>query len=252
MATVIPGSLKCTVAFKTFRENCQELFVFIATISEHADIIDKNRKIAAEALAKAGSEQDKENWEKIKNQKIGYAKRQLNSSIDLQRKIVFVQAVDYFLVYIAELLKTIHLSYPAMLKLDEKISYSEISEFTRMSDLIGYMIDKRVQDLSFKSLFQLDREVSQKHGFEMFRSKLSLELASLHVEKRNLLVHNGGVVNRRFLERTRSRYKEGDKLPLGRLFDAVVHLELLARSIDHRAIKKFNLKKSSLTKMLER
>lgn len=252
MATRLSKSpYRCTVPFFEFRSNYHELFLFIATISEHANIIDRNRKVAVEALASGGTKTDLDNWERVKLEKTGPANSALKSTLDLQRKIVFVQAVDYFLVYISELLKILHRSHPAMLKTDEKITYSEITEFSRMIDLVDYMIDKKVQDLSFKSLSQLSKEVKNKHGFDLFRSPLSLQLASMHVEKRNILVHNNGIVNRRYIERTGSRLPEGSKIPLARIFDAIVHLEMLGKSIDCRAREKFKIKRSWLTESQE-
>lgn len=67
-------------------------------------------------------------------------------------------------------------------------------------------------------------------------------IAARIVEKRNLLVHNGGTVNRRYLQRVPScRQALNSKIRLNSPFHALRFLRRMAIEIDQRLVAKFKL-----------
>lgn len=244
-----------TTALAQLVADLEEIILFVAVTRDHADRVDEMRKIAAKALAGVDGEGSENaiRWEGMKKEAPGPAVKKLQEFVDLQRKTTFASGVDAFLSYVANLLKIIHLTRPEMLRTEEKVSFSEISQFSRMKDLTDYLIDKRVMDLTFKSIHQLQQEIETRHGFRLMRNRRSLDLVARYIEKRNLLIHNGGIVNRRYLQRTGdSRQKLGESIRLGSPIDVLSHLQLVARSADARAIEKFKIRRTHLAQIKSR
>lgn len=164
------GSRRGTAALSQFVRQADDLVKFIVMARRHAEHIDRTRRVAAEALgeSKFADPKHAQEWEKVKQETQGPAVNELRKFAPLLRKFVLTYAVDIFLNYLSHALRVIHETKPEMLRTDEKMTFAEISQFTRMSDLTDYMIEKRVLDLSFKGLSELRSEVSKRHGFEIF------------------------------------------------------------------------------------
>lgn len=130
-----------------------------------------------------------------------------------------------------------------MLNSRDRISYKEIIAFSKMSDLIDYLIDKRINDLTFQSISELNRDFYDKYGFKFFETALRERTIAKVAQRRNLLVHNNGIVNHGYIERTMDgKAKIGRRVPLQNASSLIVYLMRVAIEIDARARVKFGLK----------
>ena len=155
-----------------------------------------------------------------------------------------VKAIEVCQTYIAEVLQLIYKKHPASLGGSEKVEFAFVLGFDSIEKLVSAVVEQRVQALSYKSMADLDAYVQKVSGFSLFVNEDQRQHASWLVEVRNLMVHNRGIVNGRFLDRQPvSDYKIGDHLNIS-LSENSEHLIFLIDwivDLDMRLIEKFSL-----------
>lgn len=162
-------------------------------------------------------------------------------------EMLLVRGTDNFLTYLSQLLALIFTERPETLRSSETVRLEDILQHKTMEDLVKQLAERRVERLSYQGMKDLQKDLKEKLGFEIFPSSEALSRAVEIIEIRNLIVHNRGVVNRTFQART------GDSSTNinNRLRDAVrvtSDLDFLGHSvldIDERAAQKFGLTRSA-------
>ena len=168
-------------------------------------------------------------------------------------EMVFQRLVDQYLTYLAHILallfrtrpETLHAPLDEGRRADSGIALETILQHETMEELLDTIVDRRVQDLSYRGMADVAKFLRRRLGFDLFESHKDLETAVLMVELRNLLAHNRGVVNETFLSRvgSRSPWKLGARVVLDRDTheNFIGFMERTAADIDHRAIAKWGL-----------
>lgn len=121
-------------------------------------------------------------------------------SLTLIPESLFVTLISQFDAFIGDLIKIIFKAHPEKLFSSEKnIPFKMINEFTNIDEIKGYLIEKEVESVL--------RESHESH-FEWLENKLGIPLRSdlpiwktyMEItERRNLLVHNNGIVSSQYL-----------------------------------------------------
>ena len=126
-----------------------------------------------------------------------------------------------------------------------------------MHDLRAYIANKKINELSYGGLKQIQEFISDRLGVEMFTSTEQQSLLTIFVELRNIHTHNRGIVNQLFLDRIGEGHKQF-KFTLAKLF----HVDLdnfillsknaieVALQVDDSLAKKFKIKRSHYKKRL--
>ena len=119
----------------------------------------------------------------------------------------------------------------------------EVLRFDTMEELISYLAEQRVTSLTYKSLGELSDYLRRRLGFEMFASDEDRSRASALVELRNLVVHNGRVVNARYVARVPGfQGTIGTKVPVdAETLEEAAFLTEVALRIDEQAAAKWGL-----------
>lgn len=162
-------------------------------------------------------------------------------------EMLLVRVVDNFLSYVSELLALVFTSKPETLRSNETVKLEEILQYGTMEDLIQHITEKRVERLSYQGMRDLNKDLAERLGFELFLSPEDLSHAVRLVEDRNLIVHSRGIVNQTYHKRTAD-----STIPVGKPMELISirrirkETEFLARSVvsmDERAAAKFGLKR---------
>lgn len=119
----------------------------------------------------------------------------------------------------------------------------------RHRDLVSFIIDRKINSLSYGGLSDLEKYFSERLKIKMFENERRKNLLKLFIEIRNINVHNGGFVNDIFASRVGE--VEGFPYKLSKRFhvdlDALVTLSEnameVAEGIDKTTSQKFNLKR---------
>ncbi len=128
----------------------------------------------------------------------------------------FIYLVAVFDAYITDILSVVLKQKPEMLKNGEKkLSYDKLIELHLSGDLISNLVEMEMNELGYKSIEDQAKYIKSRFGIDLAESGVSIDDLVEIRAKRNLLVHNNGVVNSIFLQTIKnSPYKQGDKIEI--------------------------------------
>lgn len=164
-------------------------------------------------------------------------------------RLITNSLVDAFLCYLSGLLQEVMKKRPDVLRSKESLTFNEVLEYRSRSNLLEYMIDKKINRLSYGGLSAIEEYVQSVFSIEVFSDAEIETSIKMLIEARNINVHNRGFVNRTFVERTRGL--EFDRPSIGKRFhlnwDLLVKLsEDLVRAalyLDGDVAKKYGLRR---------
>lgn len=169
------------------------------------------------------------------------------------------RGVENYLAYLSEVLALLFETRPETMraKIDddsrrrgtqpEAVPLDLILEHTSMEELIAFLTERRVNELSYKGMAGITAYVSEKLAFSLFEDEEMSDRIVHLVEIRNLIAHNRGVVNRTYKRRV------GDdslvvgariELDVNDVFDDLERLAGSVADIDARAVAKWALPSS--------
>lgn len=132
-------------------------------------------------------------------------------------ELTLSRTVESFNLYLQKILVEIFTSRPEMLCSEGKIEISKVLEITDKSDLINYIAEKKINELSYKSLDDIAKYIESITGEKLFKDKQHKRIAILAHEIRNLIAHNDCVINERFLSRLKGMPDEVEARQDGKL-----------------------------------
>ena len=146
------------------------------------------------------------------------------------------------LVPIYEMASSIFEVRPEALRSQEKISIDEVLRHSSMRDLVEAMAEKKVGELSHKSVTKINAYFDKRLGISLVASEDDLSAIEMLASQRNLVVHNRGKVNRLYKRKVPSSQEEvGADLPVS-YEHVVAAAQVLSRSVRHieeQIIEKF-------------
>lgn len=242
---------KCSEPFSIFLSDYHahlDAFYFLIKIVSYADEV---RTQAAKALAATSRSTE----ERIKYEKEAQEKDMVLSELQKHATVhsqnLTNGLVSAFQRYFCGVIESIALRRPEILASSKTLRIDEILRFSRHRDLVAHLVQKRVNDLAYGGLKELETYFSDRLGIDMFDHDEKRNLLQIFIEARNINVHNGGFVNEQFLRRVGKQsefeFKKGDKLHLD--FNDLVRLSEnamgVALHIDESAVGKFRLRRKS-------
>ncbi len=226
------------------------LFTFLRFVQETSCGNDLDKLIAKKALNDTAEPEEQKRYTSLVSHNLDTI-RQFFSHQPLLLEMLYCRYIDTYLNYITGFLTTVFIHRPDTLRSNDTITVSEVLEYRNFDELIRYIADKRVHQLSYKGFFDLTKYVSEKLGFELISQKDDFNRLRVIIEIRNLITHNRGIVNEIFLSRTSEvTWKYGDKITLStdEVISVIALLTRLVRDIEIRGAKKFNYKQEVISK----
>ncbi|CAN7265315.1 hypothetical protein [Mesorhizobium sp. LjRoot246] len=242
-----------TGALHTFVGDCADIFNMFMFSVTLASQTDQNRVTAATALMKGMDPASPEylRYKKSLDNPDSMAKR-LAHYASLNARNLVTGTADTFLWYLSKIIQMAIKKRPELLKSSESIKIDDLMQFQRRVDLVEYLIDKKVNELSYGGMKKMEQYLQDRLGISAFGDASTRDMLVLFMEVRNIYVHNRGYVNSVFLERVENA--QGLKPVLGeRLhidFDWYARFQGAAVgsavSIDRAVAGKFGLKRKRL------
>lgn len=232
---------RLTAAAVSFLEEETRLIGFAAFVRELARRSDRVRAVAAAAL-EANPDRRAELESTIDAD--GPASREFGKYGELLRQTVLVRTVDSYLTYVSETLGEVFRRRPEMLRSEKHVRLDLVLQHHTMDDLISTLAEREVERLAYLGLDDLSNELEKRFGLVLFELDEQRDRAVIDVERRNLIVHNRGVVNGRWVAKVgRDHGVEGDALDLGAHgpWDALVNFHNAVIATDVRLVAKFRL-----------
>jgi hypothetical protein len=122
-------------------------------------------------------------------------------------ELVLSRTVETFDLYVLTTLRAIFRARPEMLKSESPIAVATIVELRNFEDVLTYIAERRLHELSFKPLSELDKFIRSRTGIPLFGTPEVYRTALIASEVRNLVAHNDCLVSDLF------RNRVGDTLP---------------------------------------
>lgn len=223
-----------------------DLFYFTMSLARKADEVAVG---ASKVLIELEEDENKKKEYKDTLDNPDRVSKKLKEFSSLHSKNLTVNIVDSFLWFLSSAIQASMKKKPELVKSGESIKIEEIFEFSSKKDLINYLIDKKINSLSYGGIDGLERFVDEALGINLFSDEESRTLMKVFIEARNILVHNRGIVNKIFLKRIKHhpdfKIEEGRRFHLG--FDDLVRLSKVcvetALTMDDQVTSKFKIER---------
>ena len=180
-----------------YHANLDFFFFVIGIVTQ----TDKNRLVASNALIVAETDPVKRaDYEKsLANPDATLKVLQKHSTV--QSRNLTNGIVNAFQSYFSEIINSAALKRPAMIASSQTVKVDDVLRFRRHRDLVAFIIDRKINELSYGGLTEMEKYFDDRLGVRMFDDDRQRELLRLFVEVRNINVHNGGIVNDLFASR---------------------------------------------------
>lgn len=157
------------------------------------------------------------------------------------KESLIAREVDNFQTYVVELISAILQKKPAMIP-SGKIDAQTVFQFESLDDLRKLVVENMASKYSYMNIIDLGDELQSKYSFALFPSRIRKLRVKRLVGIRNLIVHNRGLVNRRFVDDCGSKHDALGKpvnIPGGTR--TASYLLRAAEDIDKLACDKFEM-----------
>ncbi len=164
-------------------------------------------------------------------------------------EIMLSRAVESFDLYVLQVLRLIFEAQPNLLKSESPIDAATVLELRTFEHIVFHLAERKLHDLSYKPLSELQKFFKDRVGLDLFRSQEIYEMVLLASEVRNLIAHNDCKVSQQFKQRTKDianplKINEHSKVLIDDdwLHRASYTLDGVVFDFDEAAVAKFGLK----------
>jgi hypothetical protein len=191
----------CTDAFSRFLGEYHANLDFFFFVIQLVGRADENRLTASKALISAESDPIKRVHYEKSLANPDATLNQLKKHSTVQSRNLTNGIVNAFQRYFSAIINAAALKRSEMLSSSQTVRIDDILRFTRHKDLVAFIIDRKINELSYGGLIDMEKYFSDRLGIRMFDEDRQRDLLRLFVEVRNINVHNGGIVNDLFASR---------------------------------------------------
>lgn len=209
-------SKRCTEDFSKFLNEFRSHADFFFFVCHIVGKVDDNRVTAAKALLfSARNDEEKRSCEEsINNPDLTLNELKNHSKILSQNLTNGI--VNSFQKYFSSIIQSAALKRPIILSSSQTVKIDDVLKFTKHRDLVSFIVDRKINELSYGGLADMEKYFDERLGIKMFNNNEERSLLKLFIEARNINVHNGAIVNEIFA----SRVGKVDEFPykIGNLF----------------------------------
>lgn len=204
--------------------------------------IDKNGKILLKVDEKYFS-----NFDALKKQREKF-QHSISHKIHIEKAVLF-NLISYLEQSLSDVSHIILKEHPEILQLNDKnLTFDEIKKCDSLDDAKEFLVSQEIEKLLFKPLSDFF-DFFEKKVFKIEFSNLSKfrnELIEIK-ERRNLLIHNGGIVNSKYLNTVEKslqgkfKIKKDEEISLGKKYleECIEKIELIGLELLFFASIKF-------------
>jgi hypothetical protein len=238
---------KCSLSLATYARTSFGLLRFAVFVEELAELHDRADGLFDEIEKLVNGHGD------LRSQKEAVAQQQLEENRPLFNQMLLSRSVDNFLTFLADLLFQVFKAKPQLLRSNEAEKLDFVLQFSDMEQLIDALVEKKVIELSHKSLTELQKYFDTRLGVELAQATEFEALSNL-VEKRNLIVHRRGIMDKAFIRKTQGSDGDvGSSLTITNehIKDSLVLLLRAASRLDRLVRAKFDIESTETPRIPE-
>lgn len=134
---------------------------------------------------------------------------------NLLMNMAFIYLVALFDAFLTDVFAAVLIERPEALKSKKQLTYDKILELQQKGELIKFMAQREINELSYKSMADQSNYYKAKFNINLAGSGVELTALIEIRARRNLLVHNNGIVNDMYMETVKyTTYSLGDRVEL--------------------------------------
>lgn len=241
--------IESTESFATFQQEIGRSEMLISYLEVGNKLISKNNGEAKEFFTSI--------YDHAYNPEI--AKKSLTNNLDnfLDVKfyeihlssMIYVNTIDNFTTYFKDILAEVVLTKPQILKSQESEKIDFILEHESMDDLINAIANKKIEELFYKGIEDIDKFFKSRLGIDIFKTDDEREAINFFIKQRNLTVHNRRKISKDFARQFPDLdNKIGQYLNFDFKYVSTMNLRLFnfIATIDQEISEKFKLKKITI------
>lgn len=232
----VSGDIVCSKSLYFFLsdfKNIYELFFFTVDLARRAD---QTALTAAKALIVGETDREiARKYEKIIENPEAFSKRLADYAAINSRNLV-TGINEAFSCFISHSIRSAMMKNNDLLRSKEHLKFEDILNFKNRNELITFIIDKKINELSYSGIRKMEDYIFERLGISLFENEEQRELLIVFNELRNIYVHNRAYVNELFLSRIKNEkifeFKRNKRYHVN--FDELV---LLSNNCAHIALK---------------
>lgn len=155
---------------------------------------------------------------------------------ELLWKSSFTMMIAYLDFLLSDLLHCYYDRYPEALNEEMTLTYGELRKCTNLNEAIHIIIDRKIESILFKNFYKQMRFLKDEWNINIEEGIIKWEIIDEAYQRRNILVHNDGIVNERYMKNVRpydgmESVKKGDKLNVDGKYYLKVYMEIIVGGI---------------------
>jgi hypothetical protein len=147
-------------------------------------------------------------------------------------EVMLSRSVESFDLYVLTTLRAIFRARPEMLKSEASIDVATIVDLRNFEEILTFIAERRLHELSFKPLSALDKFIQSRTGLPLFATPETFRTVLLASEVRNLTAHNDCIVNDLFRRRISGIDPDPGAIPTGKFLISDAWLREASYTID--------------------
>ena len=172
----------------------------------------------------------------------------------VRRQFALCRYVDNYLTYLSEMMSEVLKAHPQALRSKEQVTLEDVLKHPSLQEFIDWQVEERVSRLAFRGFGEIAEYVRQRLGVELIQSAETRKRIIRAIATRNVLVHQRGIADSRYLEALRSTEADINVSSGERLSgEEIDHFEAMSselesvRDVDKRVSDKFALAQFPVT-----
>ncbi|MDG5493246.1 hypothetical protein [Psychroserpens sp. SPM9] len=159
--------------------------------------------------------------------------------------MIYVNSIDNFITYFKDVLSEVVVAKPQVLKSQESEKLDFILEHKSMDDLINSIASKKIEELFYKGIEDIEKFFQSRLGLNIFKNNVQRKNVNFYIKQRNLTVHNKRKISKEFAKQFPELEKDiGQYLNFEFGYVSKMNLTLFnfLATLDEEIAQKFKLK----------
>ncbi len=153
--------------------------------------------------------------------------------IEILYRSALVMLASYFDCFLCDLIGGYYRIHPEGLSdKDLSINASELRSCADIEEALELLVNKKIENVSYKGMEDQKAFMKQFLKIDLRENLISWDVINEAIERRNILVHNNGIINSRYLKRVRTSGVQEDKQPMKEGERLIVSDEYFSKVID--------------------
>lgn len=112
--------------------------------------------------------------------------------------MTYSRSIDNFVIYFKEILAEVVYKRPEILRSKDQERLDFILDYESMSDLLKAISEKKIEELFYRGINDIERFFKDRLGIELFKDDEFRKIINKLIKQRNLIVHNRGRITKEF------------------------------------------------------